>query len=174
MFNSRLSKTQLYWFLQFSGWTAWFIMVGLIYIQRGVYHYKLWLNLCLNVLLYIVVTHLYRWVVIKFNWLRMPLLRLLFISFWVSWLFAIPLAIINIPLDHWTLAFMSDVVDLANLYDYSVHIVRSLVPWMTIYIFLCIPGKMETNRNRKIPVTGQPERRSVALPEEPGKSAFFV
>ena len=135
MFNTRLSKKQLYWLLQFGGWTACFTLVGLIYIQKGVINYKLWVNLGVNVLLYVLFTHLYRLVVLKFNWLRMPLLRLLFISFWVSWLLAIPIAIINIPLDHWTLAYMSDVINLPNMYDYGVHIVRSLLPWMTIYIF---------------------------------------
>ncbi len=143
MFNSRLSKTQLYWLLQFSGWTAWFTISGLIYIQRGNTNYKLWINLIVNVLLFIILTHIYRFILLRFNWFKMPLLKLLIVSFLIAWLLAIPPALINIPFDNWSFGSAAG-INFVSMYDYCVHIVRALVPWMTIYIFYTHAEKWKT------------------------------
>ncbi len=92
----------------------------------------------------VTVTHFYRLFLIKANWLQMPLLKLLITSFCASWLLAIPLAIINIYLDHWTFSILLPVeLNFITLYDYCVHIVRGLVPWMTIYIFYIYIEKLK-------------------------------
>jgi LytS/YehU family sensor histidine kinase len=74
----------------------------------------------------------------------MPLLKLLITSFCASWILAIPLAFINIYLDHWTFPISTPVdVSFTSIYDYCVHIVRGLVPWMTIYIFYIYIEKLK-------------------------------
>ena len=135
MFNTRLSKKQLYWLFQFSGWTVYFVMSGLIYAKRPDANNKLLINLVLNIFLDVGITHFYRFLVLRLNWLRLPLLRLLLLSFCAAWVLSIPLALINIYLDAWTFAYFSPEVSGWVMYDYCVHIVRGLVPWMTIYIF---------------------------------------
>ncbi len=144
MFNTNLTKKQLYWLLQFSGWLVYFILSGLIYAQRFGPSTKLFINLGVNVLLNVTVTHLYRLIFIKAGWLRIPLIQLLITSFCVSWILAIPLAVINIYLDHWTFPGVVPVtLDFVTMYDYCVHIVRGLVPWMTIYIFYIYIEKLK-------------------------------
>jgi two-component sensor histidine kinase len=85
-----MHKRQLYWVCQFGGWALFigyeatrFAPVLQEYIQRsggelspGREYGQLLLNGTLNILLGIGITHLYRYMALRYNWLNMPIRRL--------------------------------------------------------------------------------------------------
>ncbi len=73
-----LNKKRLYWFFQIIGWLVYVVIVGIFNILTG---NQLTLELIYSLLaiyiIVLVVAHAYRSLVVKFNWMRFNILRLI-------------------------------------------------------------------------------------------------
>jgi sensor histidine kinase YesM len=98
-----LNKSKIYWYCQFGGW-FFFVLIELItYINALGYSHGLLINGLSNWVAGIFLTHIYRLIVIKANWLNLPLQKLIPRCIFMIILVSIPLSFLNVILDHYTI-----------------------------------------------------------------------
>jgi hypothetical protein len=98
-----LNKFKIYWYCQFGGW-FFFILIELItYINAFGYSNGLLINGIVNWFAGIGLTHLYRHIIIKTNWLSLPLQKLIPRSVLMIIGVSIPLTFLNMVLDFYTI-----------------------------------------------------------------------
>ena len=72
-----LNKAKIYWYCQLGGWLV-FILIELVsYINVLGFSKGLLINALVNWLVCIILTHFYRLIIIKANWLNLPLQKLI-------------------------------------------------------------------------------------------------
>ncbi len=98
-----LNKSKIYWYCQFGGW-FFFVLIELItYINALGYSHGLLINGLSNWIAGILLTHIYRLIVIKANWLNLPLQKLIPRGIFMIILVSIPLSFLNVILDYYTI-----------------------------------------------------------------------
>ncbi len=111
-----LNKSKIYWYCQFGGW-FFFILIELItYINVFGYSHGLLINGLANWVAGIMLTHIYRLIIIKANWLNLPLSKLIPRGIIMIILVSIPLTVLNVILDFYTVSSAegSEPLDLGN------------------------------------------------------------
>lgn len=110
-----LNKSKIYWYCQFGGW-FFFVLIELItYINVFGYNHGLLINGLVNWLAGILLTHTYRLIVIKANWLNLPLSKLIPRGIFMIIFISIPLTILNVILDFYTVSsFNNEQFDLGK------------------------------------------------------------
>lgn len=98
-----LKKAKIYWYCQFGGWFFFILIELLTYINVFGFTGGLLLNALANWIAGIVLTHFYRLIVIKANWLSLPLPKLIPRGVFMIILISIPLTFLNVFLDFYTL-----------------------------------------------------------------------
>lgn len=130
-----IPKDQLYWVLQISGWTLFYLSSGVIYFIVHGLSVKLFLNLGVNIFLMIFVTHLLRLIVKKSRLINLPIYKLLFLFAFLAALVSVPLGVFNIYFDRWSFAPNdTTIVGVREVYDYWLHIFRNLALWFISYV----------------------------------------
>ncbi len=139
-----MTQRRLYWICQFAGWTIYALseMIGYHLVLSNSesvenpndYFQELILNSLVNIAFGITLTHSFRYFFKKYNWLKLPITKLIlrvFIAIFIMTLFSL---IINIPLD--SQIFELDKLDetLQNL-SYMLNLSKPLLIWVLIYVF---------------------------------------
>ncbi|MFZ4798277.1 MAG: sensor histidine kinase, partial [Bacteroidia bacterium] len=99
-----LNKSKIYWYCQFGGW-FFFVLIELItYLNVFGYSPGLLINGLANWIAGILLTHIYRLIIIKANWLNLPLAKLIPRGIIMIILVSIPLTFLNVILDFYTIS----------------------------------------------------------------------
>jgi two-component system LytT family sensor kinase len=99
-----LNKSKIYWYCQFGGW-FFFVLIELItYINVLGFSNGLLINGLANWVAGILLTHIYRLIIIKANWLNLTLAKLIPRGIIMIILVSIPLTFLNVILDFYTIS----------------------------------------------------------------------
>jgi two-component system LytT family sensor kinase len=129
-----MKKNTLYWICQIGGW---FLFIMLEFVGYGnIYGFNglLILNVAINFLAGILLTHLYRMFIIRTSWINLPMKSLvprvvLGIGF-VSFL----LTLLNIYLDRMTVPLMAQLpVDYVLIFNYLFNWSKYILLWALVY-----------------------------------------
>lgn len=129
-----MDKNKLYWFFQVVGWTLYFCNEVFAYSLQFGYESQMILQALANILLAILLTHSFRFIVKKYNWIVLPLhqlaLRVLLGVFVMTDL----LVALNLPLDaKYTGQLLNEKPILAT--EYFINLAKPLLVWVLIYLF---------------------------------------
>lgn len=142
MFN-RLSARQWYWLLQVTGWTIFFFLEILVYTKDQPISPRLWINALINTGLYIMLTDSCRLLLVVSGALKFRLRNLALLVLMLVFVVALPVALLNIPLDNWTFArFSARTFNGWVFYDYYLRVVKNLLPWFAIYLLYVYQQRM--------------------------------
>jgi two-component system, LytTR family, sensor kinase len=133
-----MSKRRIYWTLQIVGWTVLMMFEYIPYLLEYGFDVDNFYNAIINIILVILLTHAYRFVLRKWNWSTLPVpvlgVRVVVSAFGLGLI----MALINQPLDRHTLE-----QNLVNqplvFWGYVLSWWKSLLAWMlsyTVYHYL--------------------------------------
>jgi two-component system LytT family sensor kinase len=147
-----MSRQRLYWTCQFTGWTAYQgYEVFYSAVQTNRWHVLVVFNAMVNVCLGVFITHVYRLLIKKLNWLELPVYRLLPRILLSICLMATMMTGINIPLDLLTLeditlqSFTLPVI-LLGIFNW----IRHFLLWTAIYHTIQYFERLKNNEVEKI------------------------
>jgi sensor histidine kinase YesM len=103
-----MSRTKLYWILQVFGWSAWLANEALIYANNYEWSLDWFVAADLNVIVAIVMTHNFRKVIKKYDWVELPIDRVIPRILAAVAIMSIFMALVNIPLDAYLLRDYED------------------------------------------------------------------
>jgi len=140
-----LNKAKIYWYCQLGGWLV-FILIELVsYINVLGFSKGLLINALVNWLVCIILTHIYRLIIIKANWLNLPLQKLIPRGVFMIILISVPLTILNVVLDFYTVPNETEVfdfkkslleqIDFARLPIFFFNLSKYFFLWAIIYHF---------------------------------------
>lgn len=145
--RNMLNKAKIYWYCQIGGW-FFFILIELItYINVFGYSNGLLLNGLGNWVAGIFLTHSYRLIFIRLHWLELPLHKLIPRAIILVIIISIPLTILNVILDFYTLSqnnvtesfdFNTEVISKINfsiLPIFFFNLSKYVFLWAVIYHF---------------------------------------
>ncbi|MCU0435309.1 MAG: histidine kinase [Bacteroidia bacterium] len=142
MFRS-LSARQWYWLLQVAGWSLFFFLELLVYTRDQPITLRMWINALINVGLYIMLTDACRLILVITGALRLRLRSLAVLVLFLVLIVALPVALLNVPLDNWTFEKLRQRVFSGWLfYDYYLHVIKNLLPWFAIYLLYVYQQRM--------------------------------
>ncbi|NBA86325.1 sensor histidine kinase [Emticicia sp. CRIBPO] len=132
-----MNQKQAYWFSQIMGWTFYLLTFLINHIAMFSFNYDefsdLIGNCVVNIIACISLTHFFRMIFKKYNWIKLPILQLIFRCFGVILLMAFVMTAINIPLDseiintekmHWAL------IDISYIVTWS----KPFTIWILLYV----------------------------------------
>jgi len=129
-----MKKNTLYWLCQIGGW---FLFVLLEFIGYGnIYGFNelLILNVAINFVAGITLTHLYRIFIIKTSWINLPIKRLLPIAILGIGFVSFLLTMLNIYLDRLTVPLMSQLpIDTILIFNYLFNWSKYILLWALVY-----------------------------------------
>ena len=140
-----LNKAKIYWYCQFGGWFVFILIELITYINETGFAIGLIINAMVNWIVCILLTHFYRLIIIKANWLVLPLKKLIPRGVFMIVLISVPLTLINIVLDFYTVpsdtenyniqdAILSQ-IDFARLPIFFFNLSKYVFLWAIIYHF---------------------------------------
>ncbi|MGL5890207.1 MAG: sensor histidine kinase, partial [Bacteroidia bacterium] len=125
------------------GWTVFFILELLVYIKDEPVTARLCINALINIGLYIMLTDACRLLLVVTRALDLRLRNLAFLVVLLVFAVALPVALLNIPLDKWTFPRMAwREINGWVFYDYYLHVVKNLLPWFAIYLLYVYQQRM--------------------------------
>lgn len=140
-----LNKAKIYWYCQFGGWFVFILIELITYINVFGFSYSLLANALANWIAGIILTHFYRLLVIKANWLNLPLPKLIPRGIVMIILISIPLTLLNVVLDFYTLSNGSEYndigqellskIDFAVLPIFFFNLSKYVFLWAIVYHF---------------------------------------
>jgi sensor histidine kinase YesM len=129
-----MKKNTLYWLCQIGGW---FLFVLLEFIGYGnIYGFNelLILNVAINFVAGITLTHIYRIFIIKTSWINLPIKRLLPIAVLGIGFVSFLLTMLNIYLDRLTVPLMSQLpIDTILILNYLFNWSKYILLWALVY-----------------------------------------
>jgi len=141
-----MSKQKIYWYCQIAGWTLVIIVEWIGYWLQGLFGEEVfWLGIA-NIILGISLTHLYRLIIKRWNWVKLPLIRLVpRVAISVIVLAAV-MSAVNIPFDK---ELYADIfVNEPNyIFGYLVIWGKTMLAWVLSYTAY---HYVEQNRNDEI------------------------
>ncbi len=140
-----LNKAKIYWYCQLGGWLV-FILIELVsYINVIGFSMGLLINALINWVVCIFLTHFYRLIIIKANWLNLPLQKLIPRGVFMIILISVPLTILNVFLDFYTVPnetenfdfnrALLEQIDFARLPIFFFNLSKYFFLWAIIYHF---------------------------------------
>jgi sensor histidine kinase YesM len=141
-----MKKNKLYWVFQIAGWSLYNINEVFQYSQLYGYDNSMILNALVNILLSILLTHIFRIIVKKFNWTILNLSQLAIrLGLGVLLMTTIMVAA-NIPLDaEYTGVLLNESPIL--VIEYFINLAKPLTVWALFYMFY---NYSEEKRSREI------------------------
>jgi len=130
-----MTKNQLYWLFQTLGWGLYFGNEIFVYIiQYGEYQDYFILEAIANIFLAILLTHTFRAIVKKYNWITLPLPRLILRILTGLLLMTACLVALNIPMDS---RYTGDILARNPILtlEYFINLSKPIQVWLLIYIF---------------------------------------
>jgi two-component system LytT family sensor kinase len=129
-----MNKNRLYWLFQIMGWSFYFFNDIVAYsIQYG-YENQMILNAFANIILAILLTHTFRFIVKKYNWITLPLTQLTIRVLVGVFIMTNILVALNIPLDSKYIGTLLDETPILVI-EYFINLAKPLLVWVSIYVF---------------------------------------
>ncbi len=129
-----MNKNRLYWIFQVVGWTLYFCNEILSYsIQYG-YENQLLFQALANIVITILLTHTFRFLVKKYNWIILPLTQLAIRVVVGVFLMTLVLVALNLPLDA---KYTGELLDHKPtlIIQYFLTLAKPMLIWILIYGF---------------------------------------
>ncbi|GAB4044237.1 histidine kinase [Spirosoma litoris] len=141
-----MSKQKIYWFCQFFGWTLLILVEYTAYLlQDGFDPDTLYLAIA-NIFLGITLTHLYRLMIRRWNWVRLPFFRLAPRVLLSVFVLALIMTMVNLPMDR--LIVPQHLIDEPwPLIGYVMTWGKNMLTWVLTYTAY---HYVEENRNAEI------------------------
>ncbi len=130
-----MNKNKLYWLCQILGWSAWIINEAIFYnaLFEGLDLYFFGITI-FNVALCIFLTHQFRKIIKKFNWVELPINEVVIRILISVIIMAIVLSIINIPLDFGIITDLNEQkIKISTLIQYLLFWGKPLLFWAIFY-----------------------------------------
>jgi two-component system, LytTR family, sensor kinase len=133
-----MTSKRLYWICQFTGWSIYglneMITYYLLLEEFKEIVLLLTLNLLVNIAFGITLTHIFRHYFKKFNWLKLPIPRLILRVLLAVFVMTLLSMLINIQLD--SLIISVDALEETFRYiNYMLNLSKPLLIWVLIYVF---------------------------------------
>ncbi|MBC7922613.1 MAG: histidine kinase [Ferruginibacter sp.] len=128
-----MSKSQIYWLCQLGGWSAFAFYETIGYYAKFGFQLSFLANGLVNLGLGIAVTHTYRLVIKRLQWLNLPLDQLVPRIVVSVLLLATLLTAVNLPLDFYIISDFSVKTDLLALVLMVTNWSKYLLLWSLIY-----------------------------------------
>jgi two-component system, LytTR family, sensor kinase len=146
----QIRKEKLYWICQLGGWFLFTVLEVSNYLNMDGFRVSLLVNGCINFLLGILVTHLYRIFIIKMGWLQMPLYLIIPRGILGVIIMSLLLTFINIPLDRITYPiFQSVPLDVGLFSSYFFNLSKYILLWtLTYHLFQYWERSLKAERDR--------------------------
>lgn len=140
-----LNKAKIYWYCQLGGWLVFILIELVTYINVTGFSIGLLINALVNWVVCIFLTHFYRLIIIKANWLNLPLQKLIPRGVFMIILISVPLTILNVVLDFYTIPNETEIfdfkkalleqIDFARLPIFFFNLSKYVFLWAIIYHF---------------------------------------
>ncbi len=129
-----MNKNKVYWILQIVGWSLYFFNEVFLYSLQVGYANSMIYEALINIVVSVLLTHIFRVVVKRFNWatLYLPqLARRVGISIF---LMTLVLVVLNVPLD---VKYFGERVSENSIYliEYFFSLIKPIAMWALIYMF---------------------------------------
>lgn len=127
-----MTKRQIYWLLQFGGWSVLILYDFVLYTLGYGFELSVFLLSLTNILLGISLTHIYRLVIRRWNWSQLPLHQLIGRGMASVLLLGMVMTVFNVPLDKEILA--SHLIDQPYVFwGYYASWCKNLMTWILAY-----------------------------------------
>ncbi|MBD2704470.1 histidine kinase [Spirosoma sp. BT702] len=94
-----MSKQKIYWFCQFFGWSLLVLVDYLAYVFEIGFDYETFYLAIANIFLGVTLTHLYRLMIRRWNWVRLPFFQLAPRVLLSVLVMALIMTMVNLPID---------------------------------------------------------------------------
>lgn len=129
-----IRKEKLYWICQLGGWLLFTILEFVTYVTVGGFNMGLLLNVGVNFVLGITLTHTYRLFLIRAGWLNLPLYKIIPRGIVAVIVMSMVLTAINIPLDRYTYPIFQQLpLDVSYFFGYFFNLSKYVLLWSLTY-----------------------------------------
>ena len=129
-----MEKNKLYWFFQIIGWSLYFCNEIFAYSVEYSYDHSMLFNALANIALAIALTHVFRIIVKKYNWITLPLPRLAVRVVAGVGVMTLLLVALNVPLDAKYIGTLLNEKPILAI-EYFINLAKPVLVWVLIYIF---------------------------------------
>lgn len=141
-----MSKQKIYWFCQIFGWTLLIMVEYLAYLLEDGFEADMLYLAFANIFLGITLTHLYRLMIRRWNWVRLPFFRLAPRVLLSVFVLSLIMTMVNLPIDR--LIVPQHLVDEPLPFiGYIINWGKTMLTWVLTYTAY---HYVEENRNAEI------------------------
>ncbi len=141
-----IAKQKIYWFCQFFGWTLLIMVEYLAYLFQDGFDANVLYLAVANIFLGITLTHLYRLMIRRWNWVRLPFFRLAPRVLLSVFIMALIMTALNLPIDR-ILVPQHLVNEPWPVIGYIISFGKTMIAWVLGYTAY---HYVEQNRNAEI------------------------
>lgn len=145
-----IRKSKLYWLCQLGGWFLFVILEFVSYLTIDGFRDGLLLNIVVNYVLGITLTHTYRMILIRTGWLDLPLYKLIPRGVIAVIIMSSVMAAVNIPLDRYTYPIFQRIpFTFGFVFGYFFNLSKYVLLWsLTYHLFQYWERLLEAEKER--------------------------
>lgn len=145
-----IRKDKLYWFCQLGGWFVFTMLEFINYLTIDGFRPGLLLNVLVNFVLGIILTHSYRLILIRFKWLELPLYKLIPRGILAVIIMSLMMTSVNIPLDRYTYPIFEQIpFTFGFIFGYFFNLSKYVLLWtLTYHLFQYWERLLEAEKER--------------------------
>jgi two-component system LytT family sensor kinase len=130
-----MSRAKLYWMLQILGWLSWLANEALIYINSYGWSIDWFIMTIIDTVLAILLTHKFRKIIRKFDWVEMPINLVIPRIIGAVFLMSILMVLVNLPIDAYLLKDREHVNFWSPFFvlQYIFFFIKPLMIWTLFY-----------------------------------------
>lgn len=130
-----MSRTKLYWTLQIFGWSAWLANEAFLYNSTYNLSFEWFLSAILNIVIAIVLTHNFRKIIKRYDWIEIPINKVIPRILLAVGSMSMFMAIVNIPIDTYILREheKADFWSFFFIFQYIFYWAKPLMIWTLFY-----------------------------------------
>jgi two-component system, LytTR family, sensor kinase len=103
MYTNCMNRRKIYWLCQIIGWTGYSLSDLILYILRDGYNYGQGINALITIGLGIGITHVYRLVIKRLDWFRLPLAQIIPRTLAAVLVMSVVMVVLSVPLEYFTI-----------------------------------------------------------------------
>jgi two-component system, LytTR family, sensor kinase len=130
-----MSRTKLYWILQIFGWSAWLANDAVLYINTYDLSFDWFASAVLNSFIAVILTHNFRKVIKKYDWIEIPIDKVIPRILLAVGAMSMFMALVNIPIDTYILREheKADFWSFFFIIQYIFYWAKPLMIWTLFY-----------------------------------------
>ncbi len=98
-----MNRRKVYWLCQIIGWTGYSLSDLILYVLRDGYSYGQFINVFITIGLGIVITHSYRLLIKRSDWLSLPLAKIIPRTMFAVLAMSVVMVVLSVPLEYFTI-----------------------------------------------------------------------